>query len=180
MQTSNKIFNKGFTLIELLVVVAIIGLLSSVVLASLNSARAKARDAKRMSEIAEIQKAIEFYYDKYGQYPPVGQMLEDKVAIANNCSLNNPKFSQYLSEWLSTSPSDNLQISACGYVYDGFHHDANCVDHSPNYGGYIIMSFNAELSETVAKGDGVKCYSGAIPTSHVYCKGNYPPDSCKT
>ncbi len=66
----NKVVNKkGFTLIELLVVISIIGLLSSVVLASLNSARAKARDAKRMSDLGEIQKALEFYYDKYGSYP---------------------------------------------------------------------------------------------------------------
>lgn len=60
---------RGFTLIELLVVIAIIGILSSVVLASLNTARLKARDTRRVSDIKSIQLAMEFYYDSLGQYP---------------------------------------------------------------------------------------------------------------
>ncbi len=60
---------KGFTLIELLVVIAIIAILSSVVIASLNSARIKARNANRLSQIKEYKTALEFYYDKYGGYP---------------------------------------------------------------------------------------------------------------
>ena len=61
---------RGFTLIELLVVIAIIGVLSSVVLASLNSARTKANDAKTRSDLHQISVALEFYYDKFGSYPP--------------------------------------------------------------------------------------------------------------
>lgn len=61
--------NRGFTLIELLVVIAIIGILSSVVLASLNSARMKARDARRLSDMHEMQVALELYHDSFGQYP---------------------------------------------------------------------------------------------------------------
>ncbi len=61
--------HKGFTLIELLVVIAIIGILSSVVLASLNSARIKARDVKRQVEIKQIQTALELYYSENGNYP---------------------------------------------------------------------------------------------------------------
>lgn len=61
--------NKGFTLIELLVVIAIIGILSSVVLASLNSAREKSRDAKRVSDIKQLQLALELYFDSNGEYP---------------------------------------------------------------------------------------------------------------
>lgn len=59
----------GFTLIELLVVIAIIGTLSSVVLTSLNSARAKARDAKRQSDLTQLRTALEFYFDSNGSYP---------------------------------------------------------------------------------------------------------------
>lgn len=63
--------NKGFTLIELLVVIAIISLLSSVVLASLNSARAKSRDAKRKEDFHTMQLAFQLYYDKYKVMPLV-------------------------------------------------------------------------------------------------------------
>ena len=59
----------GFTLIELLVVIAIIGILSSVVLASLNSARLKARDARRVADLKQIQVALELYNDADSKYP---------------------------------------------------------------------------------------------------------------
>ena len=61
--------SQGFTLIELLVVIAIIGILSSVILSSLNSARKKSRDAQRLSAMVQMQTALEFYYDKFGRYP---------------------------------------------------------------------------------------------------------------
>lgn len=54
---------KGFTLIELLVVVAIIGILASVVLASLNSARSKGGDAAVKANLANIRAQAELYYD---------------------------------------------------------------------------------------------------------------------
>ena len=68
-QKNKKAKTSGFTLIELLVVISIISLLASVVLASLNSARAKARDVRRISDLKEVQKALVFYFDKYGKYP---------------------------------------------------------------------------------------------------------------
>lgn len=59
----------GFTLIELLVVISIIGLLSSVVLSSLVSAKVKARNAKRLSDMAQLIRVLELYYSEYGVYP---------------------------------------------------------------------------------------------------------------
>lgn len=66
---SRKKTTKGFTLIELLVVIAIIGILSSVVLASLNTARLKSRDTRRLADIKQIQLALQLYFDANGAYP---------------------------------------------------------------------------------------------------------------
>ena len=61
--------NRGFTLIELMVVIAIIGILASIITASLSAAGAKGRDARRISDIRTIQLALEEYYNDNGSYP---------------------------------------------------------------------------------------------------------------
>src|SRR3989344_989452 len=64
----NKGFRSGFALIELLVVVAIIGILASVVLASLNSARSKGSDAAIKSNLAGLRNQAEILYDSWSAY----------------------------------------------------------------------------------------------------------------
>lgn len=61
--------SRGFTLIELLVVIAIIGVLASIILANLTSTRKKGNDAKRISDIKQIQLAMELYYDANNSFP---------------------------------------------------------------------------------------------------------------
>lgn len=96
---------RGFTLIELLVVVSIIGLLTSVVLASLNSARVKARDARRISDMTQLSRALELYYHANGQYPPSPtgtQVINMAVDLA---------------PYISPIPTDPTKTGSSGYRY---------------------------------------------------------------
>lgn len=61
--------NQGFSLVEMLIVVAIIGVLSTVSLVSFGSARRSARDARRLSDIKQIQLALKSFYTDNGYYP---------------------------------------------------------------------------------------------------------------
>ncbi len=70
-------YKKGFTLIELLVVISIVSVLSSTVLVALEGAKAKGRDAQRISQIKEVQKALAIYYLNHGEYPPVNPQAFD-------------------------------------------------------------------------------------------------------
>ncbi|MDP2648601.1 MAG: prepilin-type N-terminal cleavage/methylation domain-containing protein [bacterium] len=97
--------NAGFTLIELLVVIAIIGLLSSVVLASLNNARVKGRDARRLADLKQLQTALELYYSDNNAYPVSTTQANAATALAALSPAN-----------ISTIPDDPLGGSS-HYVY---------------------------------------------------------------
>ncbi len=77
--------NKGFTLVELLVVIAIIGILASVILVSLNSARERARDARRVADLRQVTLALENYYEDNNQaYPAALSSLTGYIATVPN------------------------------------------------------------------------------------------------
>ena len=61
---------KGFTLIEILIVVAIIGILASVVLVGLGPLQRQGRDARRISDLKQVQTGLELFYNRNGSYPP--------------------------------------------------------------------------------------------------------------
>ncbi len=71
---------KGFTLIELLVVIAIIGLLATLSVVALNNARERARDSRRVSDIKQIQTALELYYNENDKYPVQTTLAEAHIA----------------------------------------------------------------------------------------------------
>lgn len=94
---------KGFTLIELLVVIAIIGLLATLAVVALNNARAKSRDARRISDIKQIQTALEMYYNDAAAYPTA---LGTQIATGSNT-------------YMVSVPSDPQNTGGFVYAYTG-------------------------------------------------------------
>ncbi len=150
-------FQTGFTLIELLVVISIIGLLSSVVLVSMNSARLKARDGRRLSDMRQIQTALELYYDKNKQYPnpacdPLGNC--SVTTCSGWDSSGDGEFIIALKNdgILSNSPMDprNSPVSCGTYHYRYYRYGADVAGNCDPCQGraYYVIGFNTSESIT--------------------------------
>lgn len=129
---------RAFTLIELLVVISIISLLSSVVLASLNTSRQKARDTRRLSDIRQIQIALELYYDKNGQYPD--NTDNDNSGWDTGCYGVGDAFISPLEAagFISKTPCDPTILSQNGgYAY--YRYGAGSYSCDINRGAFYIL-----------------------------------------
>jgi len=144
--------NKGFTLIELLVVIAIIGLLASIVIVSLNTARAKARDSQRVAAVKQIQTALEMYFDDKGYYPPAVTtgILEDAAG--------NPGQALRAGGYIATVPVD--PDGSTKYKYATYGTDAS----KPTY-----YHLGTKPLETVAAGTGVLATDKDCNSSSTTC-----------
>jgi prepilin-type N-terminal cleavage/methylation domain-containing protein len=110
---------KGFTLIELLVVIAIISILSSVVLVSLKSAREKARDVSVLTSVRQLQIALEFYKDKFGEYPAASSAV-DMFDIGGSSDFQNILNPLVTSGFLGKIPDHPDWPNNSDYTVTGF------------------------------------------------------------
>lgn len=156
-------YKRGFTLIELLVVIAIIGILASIISVGLNDARQSARDAKRISDIKNIQLALALYYHDNGRFP-----CSIYTTGSNSGCVNAPVFNG--SSYISQVPYDPRGTGDTNqYPYTAFSFSpgaSNCGTNPPirYHLGAILEGNNGYADDDWTQAADVQVCS--------YCSGN--------
>ena len=149
---------QGFTLIELLVIIVIIGILATVGLGNYMSSQIKARDVRRKSDLAQIQKALEMYYNDKGKYPLPGT-VGDEVGKIMGCGSDGDEVCEWGDPWegndvvyIKTMPYDPRYIycydSTSGTDYKLYAYLENTED--PSIGSYTCGGGNFNYRATSA------------------------------
>lgn len=157
---------KGFTLVEILIVVAIIAILASIVLVGLSGIQQRARDARRISDLNQIQNAIALYYTKHGLYPNTSTFTGSTglkamlLSSTENLGLTN----------IPDDPTDNWHYGYCSppgntqYVLGAYLEDASDPSLVVN-----DNSLDSICTPNVTGGSTVNSCSSKTKPTNLYC-----------
>jgi prepilin-type N-terminal cleavage/methylation domain-containing protein len=145
---------RAFTLVELLVVISIIGLLSTIAVVSLSSARAQARNAKRIADIRQYASAFDLAYSNTGAYPASGN-----ACISSSCfggwsgQSAVPAVDAFFSPYLSPKPIYPAGGGAtnAGYLYNGSWTGGNGLDGAFSAGPMLDYNLEGAVSCPLGK-----------------------------
>ena len=162
MKTISK--TRAFTLIELMVVVAIIAILTAIILPALAGSKAKARDAQRVSDLGQLQLALELYYDRCGQYPAT--LSFDPNTTGNGCPEATPKIN--LGTYIAQIPTPPAGTNQTNYGYT-----VMSASGGPAV-NYVLHTLLESTNAAVAKGLGSM---PTLPNGYSWSAGSYSCDN---
>lgn len=152
---------KGFTLIELLIVIAILGVLGAILFVSIGGApQARARDAKRIADLRNLQQAIMLYYLEKGQFPA---RTSDSCCDGWDQGFCQADGSDGFIEpleaegYVGSTPGDPLYSGGCsGYSY--YVYPAGSYGCDASKGPFFVLGIrNLETDAVDVSGSGWKC-----------------------
>ena len=153
--SSTVLDGAGFTLIELIVVIAILGILAGIGLTSFRTSQMKSRDAKRKSDLEQVQRALEMYMNDYANYPTSsndGEIMVNGSALTwGTDEFKDQKETLYIKQ-LPGDPRGNPEYC---YVYDA--------------GPPIVYKIYARLENT----QDPACLGGNCATARAFGAGTY-------
>ena len=152
---------RGFTLIEMLVVIAIITLLTGIIMTSLTGSKSKARDAKRISDIGNIQLALELFFDRCKQYPST--ISGTLTSIVNGCPTGIS-----LGSFISVIPTQPNSTSA-SYDYRILTTNSVVTDYVLHVG---LESYNAVVKDALASLPNGTGWTNVSGSSTFTCSNN--------
>ena len=163
----------GFTIVELAVVIVVIAILATIILVSYNRVQAQSRDARRLSDVADIQKAMELYYSDNGVYPfetgSTGSAIDSSWYSSGDASWN--KLKSKLTKAIDQLPVDpKNKTNGRPYDSDGYAYGIFVTHNNEKYCGsadgmmYLIV-YRLEIGGQKTKSDGT-CATKPVPASY--------------
>lgn len=129
--------HKGFTLVELILVMALLSILAIMLIGNFNAVLKKGRDAQRKNDLAQLQKALEIYYEDNKSYPTFTAIFNKKLCKNSSCAVgdtnymvrtpNDPNSSKYTYVYIPAPVENNK--STYYYLYSYIENDQ---DQGPN------------------------------------------------
>lgn len=125
-------YKKGFTVVELLVSISIIGLLSTIVFASFSQAQKRSRMAKRVSDLKQMQVALEYYYAVNKSYPNTGALWRSQCSWWGSLAANDV-IPGLVPNYIASIPSDPKMDAAA---------NTSCYIYMSDGSNYFVRAYN--------------------------------------